>query len=104
MTGQALGEPADSLLESLVDLVNLIILPGKVPTRIRPTVYGANLTALSKPDGGVRPIAIGLTLRRLAAKVAIGKVKSKFPELFHPHQLGVALPKGAEIGVHSLRQ
>ena len=24
--------------------------------------------------------------------------------LFHPHQLGVALPRGAEIGVHTLRQ
>ena len=75
MTGHALGEAADSLLESLVDLLNSVILPGKVPTQIRPTVYGANLTALKKPDGGVRPIAVGLTTRRLAAKIVMSKLR-----------------------------
>ena len=41
MTGQALGESADRLLDALVDLLNLIVLPGKVPAKIRPTFYGA---------------------------------------------------------------
>ena len=36
--------------------------------------------------------------------MAMAKLKSKCPELFHPNQLGVALPKGAEIGAHALRQ
>ena len=69
-----------------------------------PIFYGAGLIALSKDDGGVRPIAIGLTIRRLAGKVAMSKMKDKCPALLHPNQLGVALPGGAEIGVHTLRQ
>ena len=32
------------------------------------------------------------------------KMKEKCPALLHPNQLGVALPGGAEIGVHTLRQ
>ena len=69
-----------------------------------PIFYGAGLIALSKEDGGVRPIAIGHTIRRLAGKVAMSKMKEKYPALLYPNQLGVALPGGAEIGVHTLRQ
>ena len=34
----------------------------------------------------------------------MSKMKEKCPALLHPNQLGVALPGGAEIGVHTLRQ
>ena len=34
----------------------------------------------------------------------MSKVRDICPTLFHPNQLGVAMPKGAEIGVHTLRQ
>ena len=36
----------------------------KVPTEVAPVLTGARLTALSKPDGGVRCIASGCSLRR----------------------------------------
>lgn len=103
MTGQALGESAENLVESLVDLLNLIILPGKVPTKIQPTGYGANLMALKKPDGGVHPIAVGLTLRRLAAKIIMSKLRTFCAEKFRPHQMGVGTPKGCEASVHAVQ-
>lgn len=34
-----------------------------------PLIYGANLVALSKKDGGIRPIAGGNTIRRLTSKI-----------------------------------
>ena len=102
MTGQALGEAADSLLESLVDLLNSVILPGKVPTQIRPTVYGANLTALKKSNGGVRPIAVGLTKQRLAAKIVTSKLRSFCSENFQPQQMGVGSPNSCEASVHAV--
>ena len=47
---------------------------GKIPEAVRPAFYGANLIALSKKDGGVRPIAIGMGFRRLAGKISMIKL------------------------------
>jgi hypothetical protein len=57
------------LINSLTSFRN-IILDGKIPPVIQPVFCGASLFALSKKSGGIRPIAVGCTLRRLVAKVA----------------------------------
>ena len=103
MCGLALGEPATQLVNSLVSFMNLIVFPGKVPKEICETFYGATLIALSKEDGGVRPIAIGFGLRRLAAKIMMFANKDFCSAHFAPNQLGVGTPKGAEISVHAVR-
>ena len=61
------------------------------------------MIALSKPGGGVRPIAVGLTLRRLAGKIIMKKLYGKCKDFFYPNQLGVGTPKGAESAVHAVR-
>ena len=98
MTSEEIGEPALKLLDALRDFFNKIIYPGNVPKEICSTIFGANLIALSKPCGGVRPIAVGLTLRRLAGKTVMKKLYGKFP-----HQLGVGTPKRVESAVHAVR-
>ena len=60
-----------SLLSALSRFVEMV-LEGRTPASWRPFFFGANLTALQKKTGDIRPIAVGCTLRRLAAKV-IGK-------------------------------
>ena len=50
----------------------------KVPTEVASVLMGARLTALSNPDGGVRCIASGCSLRRLVAS-ALAK---RFVKLF----------------------
>ena len=52
-----------------------LVLDGRSPASIQPFFFGANLTALQKKQGGVTPIAVGCTLRNLAAKV-YSKVQS----------------------------
>ena len=69
MCGEALGDPASSLFDTLVTPMNTIIFLGKVPPAVKETFYGANLIALKKEDGVVRPIVIGFTLPRLASKI-----------------------------------
>ena len=41
-----------------------------MPAQVRPLFFGASLVALEKKTGGVRPIAVGCSLRRLVAKIA----------------------------------
>ena len=45
--------------------------------------------ALEKPGGGVRPIAVGCTLRRLVAKIAGQLVVDEMAELLSPRHLGM---------------
>ena len=48
MCGDDLGDPATKLLETLVTFMNSIVYPGKVPSTVRDSFYGANLIALKK--------------------------------------------------------
>jgi hypothetical protein len=43
-------------------------MQGKCPSSVTPIFFGGRLLALQKKLGGIRPIAIGYSLRRLAAK------------------------------------
>ena len=63
-----------ALIKALASFVSLIIL-GKTPDHICPFFFGASLIALSKKNGGIHPIAVGCTLRRLAAKYAVFRIK-----------------------------
>ena len=92
-----------SLLASLTNFVNLI-LAGKVPVWVRPHLFGASLLAFAKKDGGVRPIAVGVTLRRLAAKVACTSATEDCLAYLKPRQLGVGVKGGAEALVHGARR
>ena len=56
------------------DFFNEIVLPGNVPVNVCPAFYGAKMFGLSKKDGGIRPIAVGCSLRRIAAKLCMHKV------------------------------
>ena len=66
MTVPSAGDTGLQLLKSLICLMNLI-LNGYTPQKIRPLFFGANLFAIEKPDGGIRPIAVGCTIRDFMA-------------------------------------
>ena len=62
------GPLKDKNIQRFTNFINHIINE-KMPDEIRQVFYGAQLIALNKKDGGVRPIAIGNTLRRICAKI-----------------------------------
>ena len=103
MTGEVLGAESEKLLDSLVAFLNQIIFTSKVPPGLCFTFFGSNLMALAKPDGGIQPIAMGMSLRRLGAKCIMLDLNSFRAQEFQPSQLGVSTPKGAECAVHTLR-
>lgn len=93
------------LIRSLARLVTKWV-SGALPIAHSPYLCGANLTPLKKPDGGVRPVAVGETLRRLVGKALLssGVAKSQVSSLA-PLQVGVGIRSAAEmvaIGAQSL--
>jgi len=74
-----------------------------MPEEVRPFFFGASLVALRKSSGGVRPIAVGCTLRRLLAKVACNLVAADMSQLLPPLQLGYGVRGGSEAAVHAAR-
>ena len=71
------------LAQGLTSFTN-IVARGGVPGFIQPFVFGARLTAFLKKDGGLRPIAVGLTLRRLIAKVIATYATSSLRTVLSP--------------------
>jgi hypothetical protein len=96
-------ESGPVLLTSLTAFVNLL-LDGKCCSEVTPILFGGQLIALEKKSGGIRPIAIGYTWRRIAAKCANSYATASLSSYFHPIQLGVGTPGGCEAAVHATRR
>ena len=93
----------ESYLKQHTRLVN-VCLKGALPSVVMPFCAAASMNALRKPDTEVpRPIAVGLTLRRLVAKVAAHAGEKETVTLFSGLQMGVGVKNGAESIAHSLR-
>ena len=93
---------SDAFLSQLTAVVNLLA-QGRAPEFLAPVLAGAGLVALPKPQGGVRPIAVGEILRRLTGKCLMGIVRNDAQSFFWPAQVGVAVPGGAEKAIHTVR-
>ena len=96
------GSASYQLLTALSSFANLV-LEGRTPPSIRPAFFGASLIALEKKGGGIRPIAVGSTLRRLVAKAASAIMKSKMSALLAPTQLGFGIKGGVDAAIHAAR-
>ena len=102
LVSESNGSAGPNFLKSLTKLINLIG-DGKIPEPLRPFFFGAKLIALIKIDGGLRPIAIGNTLRRIASKCARSKALSERQNFFGNVQVGCGTKRGAEIAAHSFQ-
>lgn len=96
------GDSGSTLLSSIKDFSNMM-LAGKVLKDIIPIIYGASLCALEKKDGGIRPIAVGTTFRRLTAKIACKSIRAPIGEYLRPKQFGFATKSGCEVVLHGTR-
>jgi len=62
-------ESASDFRAALTGFVNMV-LAGHCPNTISQLFFGGRLIALTKGSGGIRPIAVGMTPRRLVSKCA----------------------------------
>ena len=89
-------ETGPELHPALAGFVNCL-LQGEIPPQVSPVLFGGNLIALEKKSGGVRPIAVGYTLRRIVVKCANSYATSQLTDYFNPIQMGV----GCQVGARS---
>lgn len=102
LTSASAGNNGSRLLESLTKLCNFL-LKGMLNLEVRPYLYGASLCALSKKDGGVRPIAVGSVIRRLTAKLCCYAARQDMSKYLQPKQVGFGTAKGCEAAIHATR-
>jgi hypothetical protein len=95
-------EAGHALVMAITALVNLL-LQCWCPPEVTKVLFGGNLLELKK-SGGVRPIAIEYTWRRLAAKCVNCYAMSHLKDKLLPFPLGVNTPGGCEAVVHATRQ
>lgn len=76
----------------------------RVLASVSPLLYRALLIALRKKDGGIRPIAIGCTLRRLCCKIISTRIQEETGTKLRPVQLSYGTRGSAETGVHATRR
>ena len=96
-------EAGAPLLSAITAFVNSL-LEGNCHRDVTPILFGGSLIALEKKSGGIRPIAIGYTWRRIASKCANFFASEKTKAILSPRQLGVAVPGGCEAAIHATRR
>ena len=67
----------DEILRQVTAVVNLLAR-GHAPDVVQEWLRGAVLAAIPKPDGTLRPVAVGETWRRLTAKVLASEASESF--------------------------
>ncbi|KAL0226259.1 hypothetical protein P9112_013583 [Eukaryota sp. TZLM1-RC] len=72
------------------DVLTMKIVPPK-------ELSASRLVALTKPNGKVRPIAIGEAIYRLMSSVIFNRVSTKAKEYFSPFQYGIKTIDGASV-------
>ena len=102
---EALSCPSPRVSTQFLSSLTLFIsnlAAGQAPASVVPHLCGASLTALTKPSGGLRPIAVGEVLRRLTSKCLSFSLSAEAAQVLSPLQLGVGVRFGCEAIVHSI--
>ena len=70
---------------------------GGVPADLAVPLFSATGFAFAKPDGGIRPVACGVALRRLANRAILRASTDSIHSVLGKEQFGVCYPGGAEV-------
>ena len=88
-----------NLCHMLMDLIN-----GFLPRDLMKRLARSRLVAIQKTGGGIRPVAIGEVLVKLAGNILVQRYESTIQPLFAPMQQGVLSKSGSERIVHTLNE
>jgi len=89
-------------LSALTFVVNAIF-KRELPPALNDVINNSTITALSKKDGGIRPICISDVFIRLIAKCTVILEQDFIAKSMSPLQVAVGTRGGAEIAIHGIR-
>ena len=92
----------DSLLHRLYQASNALA-KAEVPQEIAEALVSARLTALRKPQGGVRGIATGTAFRRLVARTLARQFLPEVEDACAPFQFALSTRAGTDCVGHAVR-
>lgn len=92
----------EACLDRLAAILSLL-LQANLPEPFLALISSGSLTALSKDNGGVRPIITRSTWLRLLSKCIVRREQPALSRALAPVQCGVGMPGGSELIVHSVR-
>ena len=95
------GAPDERFMFAVTDFVN-VLQNGELPLQVREIIFGGRLIALQQKDGWIRPIAVGYTLRQLAAKCVNSFVIKKRSNELQPMQVGAGASGGVEAANYAV--
>ena len=96
-------EAGAELVMAITKFTNAL-LDGRCHSDVVPILLGGSLIALQKKSGGVRPIAIGYTWRRLVAKCANLRRHFRTHRPLQPESTWRGVPRGSKAAVHAARR
>ena len=102
LTSFTCGESANKLLKAIASFSDLA-KSGKICKDVLSVFYGASLLAFDKKKIDVRPIAVGITWRRVAGKIVCYHVRDELSKVLAPIQIGFGVKGGAEALIHAVR-
>ena len=80
------------------------ILTDTLPPQARKLLLACRLVPFKKPQGGLRPIAVGEVFARIASALAVRHVMQHAQEVLGPFQLGIGVKGGVEAAAHILQE
>ena len=92
----------DSSLTALFR-VGVLFSRGHVPPGALDALRLGRITALAKPDGGIRGIVVGDVLRRIVAKTIAQQIGDQVEKSTAPFQFSLKTRAGSECVAHTLR-
>ena len=90
---------------SLIALFRVAVLfsGGQVPPNALEGLRLGRITALAKPDGGVRGIVVGDVFRRIVARTIAQQIGDQVEQATAPYQFALKTRAGCECVSHTLR-
>jgi hypothetical protein len=88
---------------SLLSFVNATFCRATLPPTLMQLWGSCNTVGLTKKDGGLRPISMGETLRRLTGKAAAHQLRDATSAHLRPLQWGVNTSRGCATIAHTAR-
>ena len=104
MTSEHLFPILDNAHDSeALSRVATLMARGEAPAEALEGIRLGRLTALRKPDGGVRGIVVGDILRRLVARTMAKQVASEVEKATAPFQYALSTKAGCECVAHIMQ-